>query len=238
MTKYYIKVIKSDCKFCNKISKNANSAAQHQIRCKLNPDRLQLINDPNRGYKDGTRVGWSKGQTKFTNASVAQIGKTYSVKYKLGLIIRSHKHTEKTKDHLSKVRKEYLLKNPDKVPYLLNHSSKRSYPEIYFTEIFVDKYPNISIEHKVGTYSLDFAFPEFKIGIEIDGEQHYLDKKVVASDIRRKEYLDKYGWEILRIRWSHYQKLNFDQKQQLLEKIFTRVGVGTQGGLISLSAPD
>ena len=34
--------------------------------------------------------------------------------------------------------KKYLMENPDKVPYLLNHSSKESYPEKYFTEDILD----------------------------------------------------------------------------------------------------
>ena len=48
----------------------------------------------------------------------------------------NRKHTEETKNKLSEIRKKYLLENPDKVPYLLNHSSKESYPEKYFTEVF------------------------------------------------------------------------------------------------------
>lgn len=48
--------------------------------------------------------------------------------------------SEETKNKISKSRKKYLIENPDKVPYLLNHSSKGpSYPESYFEKIFKDK---------------------------------------------------------------------------------------------------
>lgn len=46
---------------------------------------------------------------------------------------------------------------------------------------------------------LDFAFLEEKVGIEIDGDAHYLNKAVREKDRKRDEGLKTLGWEIIRI---------------------------------------
>lgn len=130
-----------------------------------------------------------------------------------------YKHTEETKQKISKIRKEYLKNNPDKVPYLLNHSRKESYPEKYFTEIFQKEKIDVLKKYRIGLYELDFAIPERKIDIEIDGEQHYCDSKIVESDKKRNEYLINQGWDIIRIRWSHYNKLSKNEKNKFIDNI-------------------
>jgi len=66
---------------------------------------------------------------------------------------------------------------------------------------------------------LDFCIPEKRIDIEIDGNQHYLDQRIVKSDIRRNKYLENLGWDIIRINWSQYQKLNNNEKSEYIENI-------------------
>lgn len=129
-------------------------------------------------------------------------------------------HTEETKQKLSKIRKDFLLKNPDKVPYKLNHYSKGpSYPEKYFTELFIKENIIFETEKQVGLYSLDFTFPNTMIDLEINGEQHYVDNRIVESDKRRAEYLKGIGYTILIIRWSEYQKLDFQNKTKIIDKL-------------------
>src|SRR3546814_4629172 len=48
-------------------------------------------------------------------------------------------------------------------------------------------------------YSLDFAIIPSKIDLEIDGEQHYVDQRIVDSDKRRTEYLESLGWKTIRV---------------------------------------
>jgi len=130
------------------------------------------------------------------------------------------KHTDETKKKLSKIRRKYLEENPDKVPYLLNHYSKgESYPEKYFRKIFEKYKVDFEQEYRVKTYSLDFAILSKKIDIEIDGEQHYLDPTVIKSDIRRNRYLSENGWEVIRIRWSDYQKLRKEERKEFINNL-------------------
>lgn len=51
------------CKYCNKICKNKNSLAQHEIRCKFNPNRLESAFV--KFNKERDKV-WNKGLTKET----------------------------------------------------------------------------------------------------------------------------------------------------------------------------
>jgi len=85
-----------------------------------------INHDPNKGYKEGNRKIWNKGLTKETNESVKRRSDKMAGRPST---FKGKHHSKETKDKISKIRIEYLTKHPDKVPYLLNHSSKISYPE-------------------------------------------------------------------------------------------------------------
>lgn len=129
------------------------------------------------------------------------------------------KHSDKTKKKISEIRIKYLKENPDKVPYLLNHSRKESYPEKYFREYFYNENINVEKKFRIGLYELDFCIKDKKIDIEIDGEQHFLDKKRILIDEKRNKYLEELGWDIIRIRWSSYMKMNKEEKEIYLNNL-------------------
>ncbi len=52
-------------------------------------------------------------------------------------------------------------------------------------------------QFSIGNYILDFYSPEYKLGIEADGGQHFEDKGRKRDEVRAKE-LSKLGVEILR----------------------------------------
>jgi len=117
-------------------------------------------------------------------------------------------HSEETKKKISEHRIKFLRENPDKVPYKLNHYSKgRSYAEEYWKIVLDTNNIIYEEQYQVGTYHLDFALPNLKIDLEIDGDQHHLDKRVVESDKRRNIYLENLGWTVIRVKWSDYKKL-------------------------------
>ena len=169
-------------------------------------------------------IPWNKGLTKETNESVAKAGKTLSESYAIGKFIPSQKgkaHTEEEKQKISESRKRYLLEHPEKVPYVLNHHSKGdSYPEQYFKTLFENEQIEYKQNYYQNGYFLDFAWPEQKKYIEIDGEQHYVDPRIVKHDKKRTKKLNDAGWVcIKRIRWSEYQKLDILEKQKLVLEI-------------------
>lgn len=134
----------------------------------------------------------------------------------------STKHKQETKDRISKSRKKYLQENPDKAPYLLNHYSKgRSYPEEYFYKWLVKERVDFQEKFRVDTYELDFLVNGC-INLEIDGEQHYLDKRIVESDKRRNRYIEGLGFKVIRIKWSSYQKQSQEYKKRFLNDLLLK----------------
>lgn len=109
-----------------------------------------------------------------------------------------HRLTQETKDKISKSRIKYLQEHPDKVPYIINHSSKISYPEkIFMNALNADNITGWQYNYRNGIYSYDFAFPEIKLDVEIDGSTH-LNEKVKRIDGRRDKWSGDNGWNVLR----------------------------------------
>ena len=64
---------------------------------------------------------------------------------------------------------------------------------------------------------MDFAFVDSKQYIEIDGEQHYVDNRIVKHDKIRTDKLLKNGWEcIMRVRWSEYKKMEKSEQEEFV----------------------
>lgn len=119
------------CKFCGKECKNKNSLVQHEIRCKLNPNRIisYFMTDYNKTRKPTNQYIKAK-----ENNFIVEISEETRNKWKYA---NSHRNiSNETKQKISNSRKKYLNEHPDKVPFKLNHSSKKSYPEQYFEELF------------------------------------------------------------------------------------------------------
>ena len=104
----------------------------------------------------------------------------------------------------------------------MNHYSKGiSYPERYFK--FILDYNNVQyqFQYQEGLYVLDFKINN--IDLEIDGEQHYLDKKVIFHDKDRNNNLENKGYKIIRIRWAKYKKLSFVERQRFIKKLINQI---------------
>lgn len=200
-----------NCKYCNKECKNKNSLAQHEIRCKYNKNRITSIfmGDYNKTRKPTNQYIKAKEEGR-------EIIVSDELKAKLSW--KGKHHSNETKEKISLKRKQYLNNNPDKIPFKLNHSSKQSYPEKYFEELFIKENIPLQYHKQIDRYELDFYNEDLMKYVEIDGEQHYLDY-MIKHDIERTEYLKQKGWEGIRIRWSEYQKMSDNDKQNLINQI-------------------
>lgn len=216
----FIVLENGDCK-CNEcgLVYNKHGIKSHIYRkhteegLKFNP-----FHDPNIGFKNGTRSAWNKGLSKETNDILKRRGE------KVSLIMKGRpgkKKTEEEKKKLSEAAIRYYEKNPDKIPYRLNHSSKESYPEKIVREYFeANNITGWVQEYPFGRFSLDFAFVDKKIDIEIDGSTH-LQEKIIIKDIRRDKILIDSGWKVLRITAKEL-KNNF---KQCIDKIILFVNL-------------
>jgi very-short-patch-repair endonuclease len=115
-------------------------------------------------------------------------------------------HTAATKKKISDSRIKFLVANPDKVPYRINHSSKKSYPETVFENaLLAVGVTGWVYNYQHGIYSYDFAWPELKIDVEIDGGTHTLEK-VKAIDARRDKFSTDHGWTVVRFTAAEVKK--------------------------------
>ena len=85
-------------------------------------------------------------------------------------------------------------------------------------------------EVKIGgqPYSLDFAIPQLRIGIEADGEMFHSSTKQVQRDKSRDMQLTQAGWTIIRFKDTEIEKKgqqvigtilkNITQKETLMKK--------------------
>jgi len=138
-------------------------------------------------------------------------------KDKISKISKGKKLSEDHKIKISESRKKYLNDNPGKIPYLLNHSSKESYPEKIFREqLEIRNIKGWIQEYPIRRYSLDFAFLEKMIDVEIDGGTHYIEE-VAKKDIERDLTLESMGWKIIRIEAKNIKK-DIDSVMNLIMK--------------------
>jgi len=191
------------CDFCNKECKNALSKAAHSALGKANPNKRESnFQSFNAKRLTGEIDNWNKGASKHTDERIAKQSKTLKDNLENGTVIhnwRDKKHTEETKEKISKSRKKFLEENPDQVPYRLNHSSKQSWPEKFFQQLLEENGITgwiYNFQH--GIYSYDFAFPDLKLDIEIDGATQQ-SEKVKEIDKRRDDFSKARGWKVLRI---------------------------------------
>lgn len=207
---------KLTCKFCGKECKNLNSLRNHERLCLNNPNKTESHLKPY--FQKG-----HKGCNQYIKAKELGLPKpelSAEVRYKIGSGNRGKHHSEEQRKHLSEVMKEKITKGEFIAPYKRNHSSKISYPEKYFEKVFRNENVFCEKEFQVDLYSLDFAWPDSKKYVEIDGEQHYVDPRIVEHDKERTEKLTTLGWKcICRIRWADYQKLTTDEKETFIKNV-------------------
>lgn len=81
-------------------------------------------------------------------------------------------------------------------------NNEPSYPEKFFMKVIENEFEdkNYNREYPVSIYSIDFAWVDKKLAIEIDGQQHEKEE-YKARDNRKDACLKKLDWKVLRIKW-------------------------------------
>lgn len=132
-----------------------------------------------------------------------------TVKKKYNLLMggkKPYRHSNETLQIMSKKRKEWYIKNPDKHPWRNNNKFKSTpcekvkeflkYLEIQFVEEF-----DPEIEDRF--FSIDIALPDKRIALEINGNQHYDKNGELKPYYQNRQYLlEKYGWTVYQIHYS------------------------------------
>jgi very-short-patch-repair endonuclease len=115
------------------------------------------------------------------------------------------KHSEETKEKISKSIKNFYNENPDKF-YWRNKNKHISKPCELFKEKLREKNISFLEEYKVlddRLFSADIAFPKNKIIIEINGNQHYdREGKLKPYYQERHDLIEKSGWKVYEYHYS------------------------------------
>ena len=182
------------CKYCNKECKNKNSLAQHEIRCKDNPNKIQVISNFI-AYNKYRKENNIKGTNQFIKAKELNIEVPTVSEYtkkKISNKKRGSKHTEKTKNVISEKMKVFAMQHPENFSYQRHIVKRKLYNGILFDsswEVEVAKYldsQNIKWErptkgflyewnNSLHTYYPDFYLLEYDRYIEVKGFQREKD---------------------------------------------------------------
>ena len=113
--------------------------------------------------------------------------------------------TEETKRKISEKRKLYLKNNPDKHPWKRSDKFK-SVPCEKLKQILKEKNINFVEEWQPVEdryFSIDIAFPDIKLGIEINGNQHYnTDGSLKRYYQERHDIITEHGWRLIELHYS------------------------------------
>lgn len=179
------------CKYCNKECKNKNSLVQHEIRCKENPNKIDMSY-----IKPGHSKG-HKGKNQFIKAKELHLDipiVSEETKIKIGLKSKNHKHSELTKQKISKSIRKAIINNPQSycssnVNGRVKHYKYKEYIMDSSWELLVAKYlDNLNIKwikpnnfflynwnNNIHKYFPDFYLYDYDIYIEVKGYERERD---------------------------------------------------------------
>lgn len=190
------------CIFCNKeLKPNGKS---HQTFCQQNP------NKKNRSGSNNPMFG-KKSANQYSKGAIMSDETKAKISSRLKQQKPSLEKKKKTSESMKKAHAEGRAWNIG----MSRWNNKNSYPEDFFTKVIENEFQdkNYINEFPLSIYSLDFAWPEKKKAIEIDGEQHQRFQEYRERDERKNLYAKEHGWEILRISWKEM----FNNTKQYIE---------------------
>ena len=194
------------CKFCGRTCKNPNSHRNHERLCPKNPERNYVSHTlASNGY-----VPWCKGKTKETDPRLAKKSETYKSNVRNGKIKPSFLGKKLSEDHKKAISNSMKLAHSQNRAHNIGQSrwnNEHSYPEKWFIKVLENEFrmfenTEYKTEYPFGRFSLDFAWPEKKLCIEIDGTQHERFEEYHKRDLAKDKLLKEQNWIVIRIPWK------------------------------------
>lgn len=190
---------------CGKNFKTRKLLLEHKKTCKVcHPD-----GDKNfQAHPKFTATCPYCGLTKTFNQSSFSSHKNHCKKNPNRVPFKSHSPSEETKKKTSASMKKAQAEGRAWNIGQSRWNNEPSYPEKWFMKMLKNEFNLIENkdyvrEKSFHRFSLDFAWPERKLCIEIDGKQHFTDQKQMERDKRKDELLKKEGWKEMRIKWLY-----------------------------------
>lgn len=92
--------------------------------------------------------------------------------------------------------------------------------EMFWNEALTRIY-GIVPQYEIGPYRVDFAIPDKKVAIELDGHDYHKTKEQRTNDAQRERYLELEGWRVIRFTGTEVYKdaiACVEQANELIEK--------------------
>ena len=130
------------CQYCGKECKGKKSLSQHEIRCKENPNKINLEYLSNRDYSN-INFNPSNQFIKAKELGLPIPKMSDETKQKISNVWKGRKHTKETKEKISKTMQQVVKDKPDSYNGVNINGKVKKY-----------KYKNVSLD---GTWELTFA---------------------------------------------------------------------------------
>ena len=116
---------------------------------------------------------------------------------------KGYKMTEEQRKHCSEARKRVIQKNGG-IWWNSRSKCKRSYAEEWTLKVIKNEFQdqNFVEEYHLGRWFMDFAWPNKKCYIEIDGSQHEWPERK-KNDEEKDTFYKSLGWKVLRLSWKY-----------------------------------
>ncbi len=173
------------CQYCGKEIANQGCLKLHEDHCIKNPNHQLSKTQKCKLYKDSKRDENGKIQSPWKGKHLSE---DHKQKIRLGLQNWKNNHQE-----------EFLQYSRSKSKCCENFKQYLKNNNIDFVEEYIP-YPNERL------YSLDISFPDEKIGIEINGSQHYDNEgNLNQATLDKQNFFEDHGWKIIQIyyRWCY-----------------------------------
>lgn len=209
-TNYYMENIIIKCEFCNREFKTKNACNSHRGKCKQNPN-VKPISE--KWLEAMHKRKGHCGTNQFTYAKEHGLPTplvSYETRKKISDAIRGDKNCSKRADVREKISASMKKAHKEGKAHNIGESrwnNQPSYPEQWFMKVLKNEFgfekdKDYKMEFPFYRFSLDFAWPDKKICIEIDGEQHERFQEQKERDIEKDRLLKKEDWKELRKSWK------------------------------------
>ena len=200
------------CKWCNKTKEELNitNCGSHSRHCKLRPSETKPIIKRTRSPDEDILILRRKEtlmlrmqDPEFKSQYLVKCRSTAKKKKDAGYV--RPKCTDEAKAKIGMARKKFLAENPDKHPWKDKNKFK-SVPCLKVKEflkdngiVFIEEFCPMPDR----AFSIDIAFPDIKLGIEINGNQHYLSDGILAPYYKdRHDIIIASGWNLIELHYS------------------------------------
>lgn len=185
--------MKYHCQTCDQWFDSLPKFRQH---CKIHPHICKYCKEE---FENGSKLGAHMSHCKMSpnyEENKRKIKQNH---------IKGYHHTQQTKQHMSELKKQFLTQHPQQHPWRSNTkfiSKPCEDLKQFLKNNGINFYPEYSNSKQFNGhfYSIDIAFPNQKIAIEVNGFQHYNDDGTLKFNYAaRHELLESLGWEVIEV---------------------------------------